>query len=141
LVGALRESGDVVLSLVAEESGAIVGHILFSRLKLHINDGRVVTGVALAPMAVRPDRQRQGIGSTLVTAALSECRRRGERIAIVVGHTNFYPRFGFSHAKAAALRSVFQCDAFMAVELRPAALDGVAGAVEYPAAFGNGMTS
>jgi putative acetyltransferase len=136
LVDALRQAGDITLSLVADEDGVVIGHILFSRLRIHTDAGGVVDAVALAPMAVRPDRQRRGIGSALVAEALRECRERGERIAIVVGHTRFYPRFGFSHDAAAPLRSAFQCDAFMAVGLRPGALQGVTGTVEYSVCFG-----
>jgi putative acetyltransferase len=135
LVEALRESGDAVLSVVAEEAGRSVGHVLFSRLTIHADDGAVVPALALAPMAVVPDRQRQGIGSALLTEAFRECRARGEGIVIVVGHVEFYPRFGFSHERAAGLDSEFQCDAFMALELDPGALGGLTGRVEYAPAF------
>src|SRR4051812_17582267 len=100
LVDALRSAGDVVLSIVAEQDEEVVGHVLFSRLKIHTEGGGVIPAVALAPMAVMPERQRQGIGSALLRAALEECRRVRECIVIVVGHTHFYPlypRFGFSH--------------------------------------------
>src|SRR5690349_8990636 len=74
LVDALRESGDAVLSVVAEEHGRIVAHVLFSRLTIHTDRNQVVPALALAPMAVAPERQRQGIGSALLTEALGECR-------------------------------------------------------------------
>jgi putative acetyltransferase len=135
LVDALRESGDAVLSLVAEIGGRIVGHVLFSRLTIHVDDGPVVAALALAPMAVVPERQREGIGSTLLTEALRECRARRERIVIVVGHVDFYPRFGFSHERASHLRSELQCEAFMALELEPDALNRLAGRVEYAVPF------
>jgi putative acetyltransferase len=135
LVDALRDSGDAVLSVVAEEHDRIIGHVLFSRLRIHIDNGEVVPALALAPMAVVPERQRQGIGSALLTAALHECRARGERIVIVLGHVDFYPRFGFSHDRAARLDSEFQGEAFMALELAPGALQGLAGRVEYAAPF------
>lgn len=135
LVDALRAGGDAVLSLVAEADGRVVGHVQFSRLTIHVDDGRTLPAVALAPMAVVPERQRQGIGSALVSAALRECRARGERIVIVVGHVAFYPRFGFSHQRASLLRSEFQCEAFMALELEAGALQDLAGRVEYAAPF------
>ena len=135
LVEALRENGDAVLSVVAEDAGRSVGHVLFSRLTIHADDGTVVPALALAPMAVVPERQRQGVGSALLTEALRECRARGERIVIVVGHVEFYPRFGFSRERATRLDSEFQCDAFMALELEPGALNGLSGRVEYAAPF------
>ncbi len=138
LVDALRDAGDVVLSLVAEDQSAeaaIVGHILFSRLMIETDSG-AVSAVALAPMAVVPERQRQGIGSQLVKAGLNGCRELGERIVVVLGHPDFYPRFGFSPEMARPLRSPFSGAAWMAVELQPGALEGVSGKVVYPAAFG-----
>jgi putative acetyltransferase len=136
LVETLRESGDAVVSVVAEDHGRIVGHVLFSRLTIHGAGGRIVPALALAPMAVAPERQRQGVGSALLTESLRECRVRGERLVIVVGHVDFYPRFGFSRERAAHLDSEFQCEAFMALELEPGALTGVSGRVEYPPPFG-----
>src|SRR5262249_37270843 len=90
LVDALRDGGDAVLSVVAEENERIVSHVLFSRLRIHAGDDAVVPALALAPMAVAPERQRQGIGSALLTEALGECRARSERLVIVVGHVGFY---------------------------------------------------
>jgi putative acetyltransferase len=95
----------------------------------------MVAALALAPMAVVPERQRQGVGTALLTEALRECRLRGERIVIVLGHLDFYPRFGFSHERASRLDSEFQCDAFMALELAADALQGLAGRVEYAPPF------
>jgi putative acetyltransferase len=135
LVDALRESGEAVVSVVAEDSGRVVGHVLFSRLTIHADGGGTVSALALAPMAVSPERQRQGVGTALLTEALHECRARGERIVIVLGHLDFYPRFGFSHERASPLDSEYQCDAFMALELEAGALQGVAGRVEYAAPF------
>ena len=134
LVDGLRSDGVVIASLVAEEAGALVGHILFSRLSIHTAGG-VVPAAGLAPMAVLPERQRQGIGRALVGAGLEACRAAGERIVIVVGHRSYYPRFGFSHALAANLRSVYQGESFMALELQPRALEGVSGEVQYPPRF------
>jgi putative acetyltransferase len=88
-------------------------------------------------MAVLPERQRQGIGSALVQKGLEACRQQGHRIVVVLGHSHFYPRFGFSPRLAAHLESPFSGgDSFMAVELVPGALDGVVGRVQYPPPFG-----
>lgn len=144
LVDTLRREGYAELSLVAEErgpdegqssSGKIVGHILFSPLTIHTNSGDV-PAVALAPMAVRPDHQRQGIGSELVTEGLRICRQRGHKIVIVLGHPNYYPRFGFSPELAKPLQAPFTGAAWMALELQPGALRGIAGQVEYAPPFG-----
>ena len=134
IVERLRDAGLVVVSLVAASGDQVLGSILFSRLPIHA-DARVVHAVALAPLAVMPDRQRQGIGSTLVRAGLDACRRADESIAIVVGHPDYYRRFGFSSALAQPLRGPFSGEAFMALELLPGALAGVTGEVRYPAAF------
>jgi putative acetyltransferase len=136
LVDALREGGFVRLSLIAEPAGQVVGHILFSDLPIVTEAGTVPT-LALAPMAVLPGFQKQGIGSALVRRGLDECRRQGHTIVIVVGHPHFYPRFGFSSKLAAPLASPFSGkESFMALELVPRALDGVAGRVQYPPPFG-----
>jgi putative acetyltransferase len=95
LVDVLREGGYVRLSLVAEQGGQIVGHILFSDLPIVTGAG-TVSSLALAPMAVLPECQNQGIGSALVRRGLEVCREQGHQIVIVVGHPHFYQRFGFS---------------------------------------------
>ena len=84
LVDALRDGGFVDISLVAEEAGSIIGHILFSQLPIITTGGTVIT-VSLAPMAVQPSHQRQGVGSCLVEAGLEECRAQEHRIAVVLG--------------------------------------------------------
>jgi len=136
LVDALRDGGFVRVSLVAQQAGQVVGHILFSDLPI-ITGAGTVPALALAPMAVLPEVQRQGIGSALVQKGLEACRQQGHRIVVVVGHLHFYPRFGFSPKLATSLESPFSgSDSFMAVELVPGALDGVAGRVQYPPPFG-----
>jgi len=135
IVERLRDVGLVVASLVAAHGQRIVGSILFSRLPIHADAGVVIPAVALAPLAVLPDRQRQGIGSMLVRAGLSACQQAGESIVIVVGHPGYYGRFGFSSELARPLRSPFSGEASMALELVPYALAGITGEVRYPAAF------
>ena len=134
LVDALTKQGYVRLSLVAELDGQVVGHVLFSDIKI-VTDGQTVDAVSLAPMAVLPEHQRKGIGSPLVEAGLQRCREDGCCIVIVVGHPGYYPRFGFSPELAAPLKSEYSGEAFMAVELVPGALDGVTGEVKYPLPF------
>jgi putative acetyltransferase len=135
LVDALRDGGYVRASLVAEQAGQVVGHILFSDLPI-ITEAGTVPALALAPMAVLPEFQKQGIGSALVRRGLEVCKEQGHRIVVVVGHPHFYPRFGFSSKLASQLESPFSGrESFMAVELVPGALDGVAGRVQYASPF------
>ncbi len=137
LVDALRDGGYVRASLVAEVDGDVVGHILFTELPIDTEDG-IVEALALAPMAVVPSHQRHGIGSMLVQDGLRACAEAGHRIVVVLGHPEFYPRFGFSAKRAEPLKSPFAGEAFMALELVPGALDGVEGKVRYPPPFGLG---
>jgi putative acetyltransferase len=135
LIEDLRAAGLDAVELVAVEDDQIVGHILFSALATTV--GReVVPALALAPMAVRPDRQRRGIGSALVRGGLDLARARDWRAVIVLGHKGYYPRFGFSAVLAHPLKGPFSGDAFMALELTPGALHGEEGRVTYPPAFG-----
>jgi len=137
LVDELREGGYAPLSLVAEVNGQIVGHILFSDLAIHTSDG-IVNSLALAPMAVAPGLQRQGIGSALVREGLRLCREQGHRIVVVVGHGEYYPRFGFSPKLAEPLVcSFYSGPALMALELVPGALKGVSGELKYAPPFQN----
>jgi putative acetyltransferase len=135
LVDSLRAEGVVLLSLVAESEKRIVGHILFSRMSIETATGSI-PAAALAPVAVLPECQSQGIGGRLINRGLEFLRARGERIVIVLGHPDYYPRFGFSCENASSLESPFPPDAFMAMELSRGALDGIRGKVKYPAAFG-----
>ncbi|MDX1485599.1 MAG: N-acetyltransferase, partial [Alphaproteobacteria bacterium] len=136
LVDRLRRAGLVIAALVAAEDGEVVGHILLSDLWVETDTGGVVRTAALAPMAVAPDRQRRGIGSRLVDAGLQACRDAGIELVVVLGHPGYYPRFGFSAARARHLRAPFSGPAFMALELTPGVLDGVRATVRYPDAFG-----
>lgn len=143
LVDALRASERFIpeLSLVAEEDTGgggvtLVGHILFSRIAIAAPGGEM-PALALAPLAVLPSRQGRGVGSALARRGLADAARLGHAVVIVLGHPNFYTRFGFSPALARALECPFgECgDAWMAAELVPGALDGARGSVIYPAAF------
>jgi len=134
LVDSLRERGFARLSLVAEQDGMVVGHILFSELEIVMDLGSV-PALALAPLAVVPQHQRCGLGSMLVREGLRLCGNSGHRIVIVLGHTKYYPRFGFSAKLAEPLRSPYAGPSFMALELETGALDGVDGEVRYPPPF------
>lgn len=133
LVDELRQENAILASLVAEVSSQIVGHVLFSRM--WIDSDRSIAAVALAPLAVIPAHQNCGIGSALVREGLDLLSKRGEEIAIVLGHAHYYPRFGFSCESARSFESPFQADYYMAMELKRGALEGVKGKVRYPAAF------
>lgn len=135
LIDRLRLERAVLLSLVAEVDGQIVGHILFSRMTVETAHG-AVAAVSLAPMAVLPGHQDHGVGTRLVLDGLAKLRDRGEWVVIVLGHKEYYPRFGFSPEKARYLTSPFPPDAFMALELSDGALAAVQGVVRYPTAFG-----
>jgi putative acetyltransferase len=134
LVDALRDGGHVRASFVAEVDGRVVGHVLFSELPI-VTKGRIIEALALAPLAVIPSHQRRGIGSMLVVDGLKACAGAGHRVVVVLGHPEFYPRFGFTAKSAERLRSPYSGPAFMAVELVPGALEGVAGEVRYPPPF------
>lgn len=132
LVEKLRQACADALSLVAEDDG-IVGHILFTPVSAE-SGGRRVLGMGLAPMAVLPDRQRQGIGSRLVGRGLDILRERGCPFVVVVGHPEYYPRFGFQPASRHGLTS--QWDgvsdaAFMVLVLDRQAMAGVSGVARY----------
>jgi len=135
LVEDLRAAKLAAVELVATEGTAIVGHILFSQLAVTLG-AKAVPALTLAPMSVRPDRQRLGIGSALVRAGLDLARRREWHAVIVLGHPDYYPRFGFSAELARPIKAPFSGDAFMALELMPGALPGGDGLVVYPPAFG-----
>lgn len=137
LVDVLREQAQPVVSLVAEDNGNVVGHIMFSPVFLSGNPDLNVMG--LAPMAVAPERQRKGIGSALVRAGLEQCRQLGFVAVVVLGHPEYYPRFGFSPSSRFGIDSGYEVpeEVFMAMELEPEALSGKTGRVKYHPAFSN----
>jgi putative acetyltransferase len=136
LVDALRLAASPHISLVAVSGGQVVGHIFFSPVTVEAGGGSF-TAMGLAPMAVLPEFQRQGVGSELVRAGLKECSRMGEDIVFVLGHAEYYPRFGFTAAKPKGFRSEYDVpdDVFMVAELRPGALAGRRGLVKYRPEF------
>jgi putative acetyltransferase len=136
LVDRLRQHGKLLISLVAVEDGEVLGHIAFSRVWL-VPATPGLSGAGLAPLAVLPERQGQGIGSELCRQGLERCRRLGLDYAILFGHPGYYPRFGFKPASQYRLTSKWPApdDAFMALELRPAALQTAGGMVEFEPEF------
>jgi putative acetyltransferase len=135
LVEALHRDGLVLSSIVAETGGAVVGHIVFSRMWVD-SGSEAIEAVCLAPVAVVQSRQRSGIGSALVRQGIVEMQVRGERVMIVVGHPGYYPRFGFEPASKHGIHGPFPDEFFMVRELKPGALADVTGIARYPAAFG-----
>jgi putative acetyltransferase len=138
LVDALREGGAAEVSLVAEEGGLLVGHILFSPVSVE-SEGGDWEASGLGPMAVVPERQGHGVGSALVSEGLRECLRLGREVVFVLGHAEYYPRFGFRPAGPLGLTCEFPTpeEFFMVAELRPGALAGRKGLVRYRPEFRN----
>ena len=136
LVEALRRKGIELISLVADEDAEVIGHILFSPVSLAGHPGLRLMG--LGPMAVAPRRQRQGIGTALIREGLEACRRSGCDAVVVLGHANYYPRFGFVPAARYALRCEYDVpeDVFLVTELKREALRGASGLIRYDEAFG-----
>ena len=135
LVEKLVHQGDAVVSLVASDRGKLVGHILFSRMQAQC-DGRAIDALGLAPVAVLPDRQREGIGSALIQAGLSEARVVGAEIVFVLGEPVFYGRFGFDAAMAAPFASAYAGPYLQVKALSPEFIPPSDGSADYAAAFG-----
>ena len=135
LVDRLRAAGAHRVSLVAfdDATDELVGHILFTEVA--VSNG--ATAIGLAPMAVEPARQREGIGSLLVEAGLAACRQLGFALVVVLGHPEYYPRFGFAPADSFGLEyeEDVPTEVFMALELSPGAAEGLAGTVSYRPEF------
>jgi putative acetyltransferase len=135
LVELLRNRKKACVSLVALSAHRVVGHIMFSPVSIS-SAARDFRGIGLAPLAVLPEFQNRGIGSELIRAGLRECRKAGYDAVVVLGHTSYYPRFGFSRAKDYDLDNEYNAsDAFMVMELKPDALRGIAGLVQYAPEF------
>ena len=135
LVDVLRESAQPVISLVAVDRDALVGHIMFTPVELSGNPSLNIMG--LAPMAVMPDRQRCGIGSALASEGLDRCSRIGADAVVVLGHPAYYPRFGFAPASTMNIDCEYDVpdEVFMVVELTAGHLPGTGGTIRYHAAF------
>jgi putative acetyltransferase len=137
VVDAVRAACPNALSLVAEDDGRLVGHVLFSPVTVS-NGEPIAEGMGLGPIAVVPDRQRQGIGSLLVRAGIEALREWNYPFIIVVGHPGYYPQFGFVPASRHGLCCPWEDvpdEAFMVLLLDEAAMEGVSGTVAYQEAF------
>ena len=132
LVDGLRSNGDLLLSLVAEEAGRVIGHIGLSRVWIS-RDGRRSPGVCLAPLAVTAERRRRGTGAALVEAGHARLRAAGESICFVLGDPAYYGRFDYSIPAAAGFDCVYAGAHFQALALTRDA--PTTGAITYAAAF------
>ena len=133
LVDKLRQACAEAVSLVAEDHDLVVGHILFTPVVVETANQRAV-GMGLAPMSVLPGRQRQGIGSQIVTRGLDILRERQCPFVVVVGHPEYYPRFGFEPSSRHGLASQWEGipdAAFMTIILDARAMAGVSGVARY----------
>lgn len=136
LVRALRELPGAISLVAVDEEGTIVGHIAFSRVTV---DGRKFAAppLGLGPMSVLPERQNQGIGTDLVRAGLEQCRAAGAPFVVVLGHPDYYPRFGFVPASRYGLRCEWDVpdEVFLAQPLVEGALADAGGLVRYARQF------
>jgi len=125
LVELLHARGKAVISLAAVTQGKIVGHILFSPVDFRPPHPEI-RAIGLAPLAVLPEYQNQGIGSQLARQGLADCLAGGWQVVVVLGHPAYYPRFGFRPASELGLDNEYAAgEAFMALELAPHILDGI----------------
>ncbi len=137
LIDKIRNGENFVpdLSLVAKIDDEIVGHILFSRIKI-VGDS-IFESLALAPVAVIPEFQKQGIGAELIKKGIEKAKELGFDSIIVLGHKEYYPKFGFKRASNWSIECPFEVpdEAFMAIELTEKAFEDKAGTVRYPDEF------
>ena len=136
LVDRLRRNCKDLLSLVAVAGNEIVGHILFSSVTVE-GEETTAQGMALAPMAVLPEYQKQGIGSKLVRAGIVRLASSDCAFVIVLGHADYYPRFGFEPARNYGVRCEWEVpdDAFMILVLNESVMQGISGVVRYRPEF------
>ncbi|WP_163103018.1 GNAT family N-acetyltransferase [Peribacillus alkalitolerans] len=139
LIERIRESEDFIpeLTLVAEDHGEIVGHIMFSNAKI-INGHEETEVIALGPVAVSPDCQKKGIGGLLIKEGLRRSKEMGFRLVFLIGHPTYYPRFGFKPAGHFGFQlKQFQVpeDVFMVYELLDGELERVSGELRYSNTF------
>ncbi|MNU60176.1 acetyltransferase [compost metagenome] len=140
LVERLRNSDAFVpeLSLVAEIDGEIAGYVLLTKLKIIADDLKETASLAMAPVAVLPEYQGKGIGGQLILAAHEKAKELGFHSIILLGHQDYYPRFGYEMAKRYGIKLPFDVpdENCMAIELSEGALQNARGTVRYPKEFG-----
>ena len=134
LVRMIEADGDALVSLVAEQGGDVVGHVLFSRMDVEAEN--VLPAAGLAPVSVAPGSQGQGIGDALIRAGLGALREQSVAVSFVLGHEGYYPRFGYSPELAARFASPFAGPHFMAMMLDSDAPWPLGGRADYAPAFG-----
>ena len=140
LVDALRSNPTLFipeLSLVATVNNKIVGHILITKIIIKDNNGNLNESLGLAPMAVRPEFQKSGIGGQLIKQGLKVAAELGFKSVIVLGHKHYYPKFGFEPADKWKIKAPFDVpsNVFMAIELVKDGLKNISGTVIYPKEF------
>jgi len=133
IVDALRQNGAARLSMVAIVNGRIVGHIMYSPITI----AGELEGAALGPMGVLPEYQNKGIGSELVKTGNARLKREGCPYIIVLGHAEYYPRFGFKPASTFGVTCEWEVpdDVFMLLVLDEAKMRGVSGKSQYRTEF------
>ncbi len=129
VVDVLRRSCPEGVSLVAEQDGRILGHILFTPATIE-DERKMLVGAGLGPVAVLPEHQGKGIGSMLIRAGLEEMKKAGQPFVILVGHPNYYPRFGFEKASKYGIRCEYEMvpdEAFMIIVFDEEKIQGIKG--------------
>ncbi|MBB6218002.1 putative N-acetyltransferase YhbS [Anaerosolibacter carboniphilus] len=138
LVARLRKSASFIpeLSLVAELDGKTVGHIMLTKIFIQ-NEVKEYESLALAPVSVLPQYQNKSIGNALIIESLKIAKQLGFKSIVLLGHSKYYPRFGFRPASIWGIKAPFDVpdEAFMALELEERSLEGIAGTVVYPKEF------
>lgn len=119
LVHKLRHCGALILEQVAVSAdGSILGHVAYSRVtNTTIGQNQASQVACLAPVSVRPDMQRQGVGTTLVKASLQKLAELNEDLVLVLGPPSYFPKFGFDPELAKLVRGPYAGAAFMALAL------------------------
>jgi len=136
IVDKLRANCADILSLVAVEGDQVVGHILFSPARIELGE-KAVEGMGLAPLAVMPERQREGIGSALVRSGISTLKDRRCPFIIVLGYPGYYPRFGFERASLHGIKCQWEVpdEVFMVLILDKSAMSDACGVARYRPEF------
>jgi putative acetyltransferase len=135
LVEILRREARLYISLVADEDSLLMGHILFTPVNLSGHPELKFMG--LGPVAVLPEHQGKGVGSALIVAGLEQCKRLGFGACVVLGHKDYYPRFGFTPSVNFGIKCEYDVppEVFMVIELEPGYLHGATGIIQYHPAF------
>jgi putative acetyltransferase len=135
LVNSLREIISPIISIVATIDGVVVGHILFTPVELSQNADTFIMG--LAPMAVTEKQRVKGIGGAMVASGIKECKQLGAGAVVVLGHSSYYPKFGFKAASRFNIACEYDVpdEAFMVLELLPEYLSSKSGVIRYHELF------